>query len=55
MNVLFCALNKKEFHRVLGCSNAYRFGRNLKLFMKVQIKSKSLKSVDILDNTNYSK
>ena len=23
MNALFCALDKKEFHRVLGCENAY--------------------------------
>ena len=24
---MFCALDKKEFHRVLGCSNAYEINR----------------------------
>ena len=28
MNVSFCTLNKKEFHRVSVCSNAYEIWRN---------------------------
>ena len=31
MNVLFCALDKKEFHRVSNCSNAYEIWRKLEV------------------------
>lgn len=29
VNALFCVLDKKEFHRVLGCFNAYEVRRKL--------------------------
>ncbi|KAH9743184.1 Integrase catalytic domain-containing protein [Citrus sinensis] len=31
MNALFCALDKKEFHRVSNCSNAYEIWRKLEI------------------------
>ena len=31
INALFCALNKKEFHRVSNCSNAYAIWRKLEI------------------------
>ena len=31
MNALFCALDKKEFHRVSNCSNAYEIWRKLEV------------------------
>ena len=31
MNALFCALDKKEFHRVSNCSNAYEICRKLEV------------------------
>ena len=31
MNVLFCALDKKDFHRVSNCSNAYEIWRKLEV------------------------
>ena len=38
MNALFCALDKKEFHRVLVVNVLMKFSANLKLFMKARIK-----------------
>ena len=38
MNALFCALDKKEFHRVSSCEVQMKFDTNLKLFMKARIK-----------------
>ena len=32
MNALFYALNKKEFHRVSNCSNAYEIWRKLVMY-----------------------
>ena len=55
MNVLFCAIDKKEFHRVSCCESAYEFERNLKLYMNEQIKSRSVKLVDSLGNMRYFK
>ena len=34
MNALFCALNKKEFHRVSNCSNAYEIWRKLEIVLR---------------------
>ena len=31
INVLFCALDKKEFYRVSNCSNAYEIWRKLEI------------------------
>ena len=52
MNALFCALDKKEFHKISGFSNAYEIWKKLDVVYEGTIKSKSLKSVDILGNTN---
>ncbi|KAH9792992.1 Integrase catalytic domain-containing protein [Citrus sinensis] len=38
MNALFCALDKKEFHRVSVAKVLMRFGTNLKLSMKARTK-----------------
>ena len=37
MNTLFCALDKKEIHRVSGCSNAYEFWRKLEIVDKYML------------------
>ena len=34
MNALFCALDKKEFHRVSSCSNAYKILKKLEVVYK---------------------
>ena len=50
MNALFCALDKKNFIEILVVKVLMKFGRNLKLYMKEQIKSRSVKLVDSLGN-----
>ena len=31
MNVLFCTLDEKEFHKISNCSNAYEIWRKLEV------------------------
>ena len=38
INAMFCALDKKEFHRFSSCENAHEISNNLKLSIRVQIK-----------------
>lgn len=55
MNALFCAIDKKEFHKVLDCSNVYKIQKKLEVIYEHINQVKEYKINNILDNTNHSK
>ena len=48
MNALFCALDKKEFHRVSNCSNAYEIWRKLEIVYEETTKEEEFHEVSNL-------
>ena len=54
-SALFCALDKKEFHRVSGYSNANEIWRKLEVVYEGQTKLKNLKLIDTPSTMNCSK
>ena len=55
MNALFCALDKKEFHRVSNCESANEIWHKLEVVYEGTNKVKESKLVGTLDNMSCSK